>query len=80
MPRICPPASPAAAPTVSRLPTVSGWTLLGVGNGSATVEGRQGVFEVFAGDPLPGVGRVDAIRRQDGQWVVVTSRGLIVAR
>jgi hypothetical protein len=70
----------AAAPTVSRLPTVSGWTLLGVGNGSATVEGRQGVFEVFAGDPLPGVGRVDAIRRQDGQWVVVTSRGLIVAR
>jgi hypothetical protein len=54
--------------------------LLGVGNGSATVEGRQGVFEVFAGDPLPGVGRVDAIRRQDGQWVVVTSRGLIVAR
>ncbi|KQW21037.1 hypothetical protein ASC80_12890 [Afipia sp. Root123D2] len=70
----------AAAPTVSRLPTVSGWTLLGVGNGSATVEGRQGVFEVFSGDPLPGVGRVDAIRRQDGQWVVVTSRGLIVAR
>ena len=26
------------------------------------------------------VGRVDAIRRQDGRWVVVTSRGLIVAR
>jgi hypothetical protein len=79
-----PAAAAAPAPTpasvVNRLPVVSGWTLLGVGRGSATVEGRDGVFEVFAGDPLPGVGRVDAIRRQDGRWVVVTSRGLIVAR
>jgi hypothetical protein len=74
------PAAPSPAPVVNRLPIVDGWTLLGVGHGSATVEGRRGVFEVFAGDPLPGVGRVDAIRRQDGRWVVVTSRGLIVAR
>jgi hypothetical protein len=28
---------------------------------------------------VPGVGRVDAIRRQDGRWVVVTPKGLIVA-
>jgi hypothetical protein len=74
------PPAPTPAPVVSRLPVVNGWTLLGVDRGSATVEGRDGVFEVFAGDPLPGVGRVDAIRRQDGRWVVVTSRGLIVAR
>ncbi len=74
------PAASSPAPVVNRLPIVDGWTLLGVGHGSATVEGRRGVFEVFAGDPLPGVGRVDAIRRQDGRWVVVTSRGLIVAR
>ena len=73
-------AAPSPAPAVNRLPIVNGWTLLGVGHGSATVEGRDGVFEVFAGDPLPGVGRVDAIRRQDGRWVVVTIRGLIVAR
>lgn len=72
--------APTPAPAVNRLPIVNGWALLGVGHGSATVEGRDGVFEVFAGDPLPGVGRVDAIRRQDGRWVVVTSRGLIVAR
>jgi hypothetical protein len=26
---------------------------------------------------VPGLGRVDAIRKQDGRWVVVTSRGLI---
>ena len=29
---------------------------------------------------FPGLGRVDAIRKQDGRWVVVTSKGLIVAR
>lgn len=64
----------------NRLPVVSGWTLREVSDGIATVIGRQGVFDVIPGDPLPGIGRVDAIRRQDGRWVVVTSRGLIVAR
>lgn len=65
---------------VGRLPTVEGWVLREVGHGGALVEGRGGLYEVYAGDPLPGLGRVDAIRRQDGRWVVVTSRGLIVAR
>ena len=77
-----PTAAPTAAPKVevARLPTVEGWVLRDVANGGALIEGRQGIFEVFAGDPVPGLGRVDAIRRQDGRWVVVTSKGLIVAR
>lgn len=70
----------AAAPQPNRLPIVEGWSLRDVYDGTATVVGRQGIFDVIPGDPLPGVGRVDAIRRQDGRWVVVTSRGLIVAR
>jgi hypothetical protein len=75
-------AAPAAAPKpeVARLPTVEGWVLRDVADGGAVIEGRTGIYEVFAGDPVPGLGRVDAIRRQDGRWVVVTSRGLIVAR
>jgi len=75
-------APTAAAPKVelARLPTVEGWLLRDVANGGALIEGRQGIFEVYAGDPVPGLGRIDAIRRQDGRWVVVTSRGLIVAR
>ncbi|MCG6207870.1 hypothetical protein LPW26_24740 [Rhodopseudomonas sp. HC1] len=72
---------PAQKPTeVNRLPTIDGWVLRDVYDGGAVVVGREGTFEVYAGDPLPGLGRVDAIRRQDGRWVVVTSRGLIVAR
>ncbi len=74
--------SPVAAPKVEvgRLPTVEGWRLRDVGNGGALIEGRRGIYEVYAGDPVPGLGRIDAIRRQDGRWVVVTSKGLIVAR
>lgn len=71
-------AKPAAQ--ANRLPVVDGWALRDVSDGIATVVGRPGIFDVIPGDPLPGVGRVDAIRRQDGRWVVVTSRGLIVAR
>jgi len=75
-------AAPAAPPKpeVARLPTVEGWVLRDVANGSALIEGRRGMYEVYAGDPVPGLGRVDAIRRQDGRWVVVTTKGLIVAR
>jgi cell division septation protein DedD len=82
---VTPPAAAQASATppkveVGRLPTVEGWILRDVANGGALIEGRQGVYEVYAGDPVPGLGRVDAIRRQDGRWVVVTSKGLIVAR
>ena len=86
---ITPPATAAAAapvplpapkPEIARLPTVEGWVIRDVGRGGALIEGRQGIFEVYAGDPVPGLGHVEAIRRQDGKWVVVTSKGLIVAR
>jgi hypothetical protein len=65
---------------VGRLPIVEGWVLRDVGRGGALIEGRQGLYEVYAGDPVPGLGKVDAIRKQDGRWVVVTTRGLVVAR
>jgi hypothetical protein len=74
------PSTVAPKVEVARLPTVEGWVLRDVANGGALIEGRQGMYEVYAGDPVPGLGRVDAIRRQDGRWVVVTSRGLVVAR
>lgn len=71
---------PAPKPEVARLPTVEGWVLRDVADGGALIEGRRGMYEVYAGDAIPGLGRVDAIRKQDGRWVVVTSKGLIVAR
>src|ERR1700730_3470780 len=80
--RSAPATTPAAAPQpeMARMPTVEGWVLRAVTQGYAQIGGRRGMYEVYAGDPIPGLGRVDAIRRQDGRWVVVTGKGLIVAR
>jgi hypothetical protein len=78
-----PTAAPAAAAPkaeVNRLPKVEGWVLTDVGYGGALIENRRGSYEVYAGDSIRGLGRIDAIRKQDGHWVVVTSKGLITAR
>ena len=49
-----------------------------VANGHALVESRFGnLFDIAAGGFLPGVGRVEQIKRQDGHWMVVTARGVI---
>src|SRR5262249_17960918 len=63
------PAKPAA---------VEGWVGRDVYRGTALIEGRMGVIEVDQGDVVPGAGRGDAIRKQDGRWVVVTPKGLIM--
>jgi hypothetical protein len=64
---------------ISRMSVVPGWVVRSVYDGAALIQGRIGMIEVEVGDPLPGGGRVEAIRRQDGHWVVVTSKGLILA-
>jgi hypothetical protein len=56
------------------------WAVRDVQNGRALVESRSGgMFDVGAGSVLPGVGRVDSIKRQDGQWLVLTARGTITS-
>jgi len=79
-PATTPAAADAPKVEVARLPTVEGWVLREASNRVALIESRRGIYEVYPGDPVPGLGKVDAIRKQDGRWVVVTSKGLIVAR
>jgi hypothetical protein len=74
-PKTTPPAEPKI---VERI--VEDWVVQDVRGDRALVEGRNGsLFEVGAGSILPGVGRVEAVKRQDGQWVVVTARGVITS-
>jgi hypothetical protein len=71
-----PPPQPEAKPK----PTIlDDYVLRRVFDGVALVEGRRGIIEVEPGATLPGAGRVEEIRRQDGRWVVVTQKGLIVS-
>jgi hypothetical protein len=60
---------------------VDGWMLREVFRGGAVVENeRMGVFEVVPGANLPGLGKVETIRRHDGRWVVMTPKGMIVSQ
>jgi hypothetical protein len=77
---VAPPALAAAAPaeakTTDRL--LEDWVLEDVHGNRALVASRYGgEYLVTPGSTLPGVGRVDAVKRQDGQWVVLTARGMI---
>jgi hypothetical protein len=73
---ILPPAG--LATQGGKAAAVEGWVVRDVHRGTALLEGRMGLIEVDQGDVVPGLGRVDAIRKQDGRWVVVTPRGLIM--
>ena len=71
------PNGPSAPAEAKILPN---WILHGVRGRHALVENRHGdLFEITDDSTLPGVGRVEGIKRQDGQWVVVTARGLITS-
>jgi hypothetical protein len=65
-------ATPETKPT-----TIDGWTLREVANGTAVLEGPDGIRTVARGDMIPGVGRVESIFRWGSRPIVATSRGLI---
>jgi hypothetical protein len=73
-------AAPAAEPPKLSDRILPDWVVHDVQNGHALVESRYGgLFAVSAGSVLPGIGRVDMIKRQDGHWVVLTPRGTITS-
>lgn len=76
------PRPKAARPAATReapVAVVRGWRVRDVFDGMALIQGRLGVIEVAPGDILPGLGEIRAVERQRGQWVVVTSRGVITS-
>jgi hypothetical protein len=78
-PRPAPRAAAVDIPQLARPPVVQGWTIRDARDGFVYVEGHGEVYQVVPGAPLPGLGAVESIRRQDGRWVVVTPRGIIVS-
>ena len=73
------PATPAPDANVAG-PILNDWVVQDVHNGRALIESRYGAeFFVASGSVLPGLGKVDAVKRQNGQWVVVTTKGLITS-
>lgn len=71
-------AATTAAKDQSKPAIVEGWVLRDIYRGRALVENRSGLYEVMPGADLPGVGKIQTITQQNGRWVVVTPKGLIV--
>jgi len=76
-----PPAQVAAGetPPPARLSIVPDWSIRETRDGYVYVQGHGDVYQVVPGAPLPGLGPVEKIKRQDGRWLVVTPKGIIVS-
>ena len=75
-----PPPQSRAKPTPvpeTRPTTIEGWMLREVIDGTAVLEGPNGIWRVKRGDTVPGVGRVESIVLWGKRWIVATSSGLI---
>jgi hypothetical protein len=57
-----------------------GWRLVDYYDGRAVVENRHGtVFRIGTGSNLPGLGKVESVKRESGRITVVTAGGIITA-
>jgi hypothetical protein len=73
-----PTARPAIAVNI-RPAVVRDWSIRFVRDGYVYVQGHGDTYQVQLGVPLPDLGPVEAVKRQDGRWYVVTPKGLIVS-
>ena len=62
----------------SKPPIAEGWRLRDFYAGRAVVQSRNGtLFEVGPGSNLPGLGKVETVKRENGQVVVTAHNGVI---
>ena len=83
-------AGPSAAVIAMRQPlvaapetkpaTIPGWTVVDVRDGTAVLEGPDGIRMAARGDTIPGSGRVESIVRWGNRWVIATASGLIATQ
>ena len=84
---VAPVPTPRPAPRIAAVETqpsarpavVQGWRVREAHDGFVYVENHGDVYQVVPGAPLPGLGPVESIKRQDGRWVVTTPKGIIVS-
>ena len=85
------PVNPATSPVIAmrqpitaapetRPATIPGWTVVDVRDGTAVLEGPEGIRMAARGDTIPGIGRVDSIVRWGNRWVIATANGLIATQ
>jgi hypothetical protein len=78
-PRPAPRITAVQSQAPNRSLVVQGWTIRDARDGFVYVQSNGDIFQVVPGAPLPGLGPVASIKRQDGRWVVTTPKGIIVS-
>ena len=78
-PRPAPRIAAVEAQPPARSAVVLDWTIRDVRDGFVYVQGNGDAYQVVLGAPLPGLGPVESVKRQDGRWVVTTPKGIIVS-
>ena len=68
---------PLVAAPETRPATIPGWTVVDVRDGTAVLEGPDGIRMAARGDSVAEVGRVESIVRWGSRWVIATAGGLI---
>jgi hypothetical protein len=71
---------PVVAPPETKPATIPGWTVVDVRDGTAVLEGPDGIRMAARGDTIPGIGRVESIVRWGNRWVIATAGGLIATQ
>ena len=71
---------PLVAAPETRPATIPGWTVVDVRDGTAVLEGPDGIRMAARGDSIPGIGRVESIVRWGNRWVIATAGGLIATQ
>lgn len=78
-----PAPRPSVAAAESRLPArpilIKDWAIRDARDGYVYVQGHGDIYQVVPGAPLPGLGPVQSIKREEGRWVVLTPKGIIVS-
>jgi len=71
---------PLVAAPETKPATIPGWTVVDVRDGTAVLEGPDGIRMAARGDTIPGLGRVESIVRWGNRWVIATASGLIATQ
>ena len=69
----------AESKPIAATPVVRDWSIRAVRGGYIYVETHGEIYQIVPGAPLPGLGPVQSIKRQEGRWVVTTPKGIIVS-
>jgi len=79
VPRPAPRVAAVEVQPPARSRVVQDWTIHDTRNGYVYVQSRGDIYRVVLGAPLPGLGPVEQVKRQDGRWMVLTPKGMIVS-